>query len=146
MSIERTRISYVAIPPLPAHITRAAAVMVRHRARDEADAALLLGALGLDGREKEPRHHPMPTPSRRSCRACGRYMRPVGAKAAEYPGSVLHVGRGRCVTCWRHWKALQAAAADAARAELDTLPPEPDELTRARLYELDLATAPRRTA
>lgn len=48
MSIERTRISYAAVPPLPAHITHAAAVMVRHRARDEADAALLLGMLGLD--------------------------------------------------------------------------------------------------
>ena len=48
MSIERTRIPYAAIPPLPAHITRAATVIVRHRARDEADAALLLGMLGLD--------------------------------------------------------------------------------------------------
>lgn len=145
MSIERTRISYAAVAPTPPEVARAAALAVCARAVDRADAARLLDMLGLTGQADTPGRTER-GPSHPSCLNCGRPMRPIGTKAADHPGTVLHTGHGRCATCWRHWKARVSSTANAARAILAALPAEPAELTQARLNELDIATMPRRTA
>jgi hypothetical protein len=35
------------------------------------------------------------------CCDCQRLMRPAGTRAGDWPGTVEHVGQGRCYTCRR---------------------------------------------
>ena len=109
------------IPDVPDEINDAAVRQVCGNARSADEARQLLAMLGLhhDGqrfttddpetaRPATLEDYPSEGIGRRRARAgtpcaagCGRRLRPHGAYAEAYPGTVKHGGRGLCGSCYR---------------------------------------------
>lgn len=51
-----------------------------------------------------------------ACNVCARPMRPKRTRAADYPGTVSHHGRGICATCY--WRDTRPARSEPPSLDL----------------------------